>query len=78
MRDAFGPNNQYVQVFTGTANRFGHTCHIVGNRQMITVGGIASPNITGTCDWEAMGVAVLDLTLMGWGGASIAARPPIK
>lgn len=34
---------------------------------MITVGGIASPNITGTCDWESMGVAVLDLTLMSWG-----------
>lgn len=34
---------------------------------MITVGGIASSNVTGTCDWESMGVAVLDLTLMGWG-----------
>lgn len=56
-----------MQVFTGTANRYGHTCHIVGNRQMITVGGIGSTNVTGTCDWEAMGVAVLDLTLMGWG-----------
>lgn len=34
---------------------------------MVTVGGIASSNVTGTCDWESMGVAVLDLTLMGWG-----------
>lgn len=34
---------------------------------MITVGGIESTNVTGTCDWETMGVAVLDLTLMGWG-----------
>lgn len=56
-----------MQVFTGTANRYGHTCHIAGNRQMITVGGIQSSNVTGTCDWESMGVAVLDLTLMGWG-----------
>lgn len=34
---------------------------------MITVGGIGSSNVTGNCDWEYMGVAVLDLTLMGWG-----------
>ncbi|KAI7785673.1 hypothetical protein LA080_006238 [Diaporthe eres] len=60
-------NTQHMQVFTGTANRYGHTCHIAGNRQMITVGGIESSNVTGKCDWETMGVAVLDLTLMGWG-----------
>lgn len=34
---------------------------------MITVGGIASSNVTATCDWESMGVAILDLTSMGWG-----------
>lgn len=47
--------------------RFGHTCHIVGNRQMITVGGIASSNTTARCDWEPMGMAILDMTLMSWG-----------
>lgn len=67
-----------MQVFTGTADRFGHTCHLVGNRQMITVGGIASPNITGTCDWEAMGVAVLDLTLMGWGSVFNSSAAPYQ
>lgn len=56
-----------MQVFTGTANRYGHTCHIAGNRQMITVGGMESSNVTGKCDWETMGVAVLDLNLMSWG-----------
>lgn len=60
-------DTHYMQVFKGTANRVGHTCHIVGNRQMITVGGIASANKTVTCDWESMGVAILDLTLMSWG-----------
>lgn len=34
---------------------------------MVTVGGIASSNITRDCDWESMGVAILDLTLMTWG-----------
>lgn len=56
-----------MQVYSGRANRFGHTCHIVGNRQMITVGGISRSNITSDCDWESMGVAILDLTLMSWG-----------
>lgn len=45
---------------------------------MITVGGIASPNITGTCDWEAMGVAVLDLTLMGWGSVFNSSAAPYQ
>jgi hypothetical protein len=34
---------------------------------MITVGGISRSNITSDCDWESMGVAILDLTLMSWG-----------
>lgn len=72
------PNIHDVQVFRGTANRFGHTCHIVGNRQMITVGGIASPNITGTCDWESMGVAILDLTLMRWGSVFDSGAAPYQ
>lgn len=45
---------------------------------MITVGGIASPNITGTCDWESMGVAVLDLTLMRWGSVFNSGAAPYQ
>lgn len=43
---------------------------------MITVGGISRSNITSDCDWESMGVAILDLTLMAWGSTfDIAAAP---
>lgn len=71
-------NTHHMQVYTGTANRYGHTCHIVGNRQMITVGGIESSNVTGKCDWESMGVAILDLTTMGWGSVFDSSAAPYQ
>lgn len=60
------PSFTWTAVFTGGASpRWGHNCHIAGKRQMITVGG----NITNTglCDWEAKGVAFLEMTTVTWG-----------
>ncbi|KAK7754885.1 hypothetical protein SLS62_003199 [Diatrype stigma] len=75
------PSFTWTKVYQGVLPRFGHTCHVVGNRQMITVGGINGTTSHGTnasgtesasattdsCDWEWMGVAILDLTSMAWG-----------
>lgn len=52
------------------------TCHLVAERQMITVGGqlyqaggFAFQNSTpsNNCDWESKGVAILDLSTLVWG-----------
>jgi hypothetical protein len=44
------PSFTWIKVFSGKIPRFGHTCHLVGGRQMLTVGGHnKNPN---SCDWE--------------------------
>ncbi|KAF2182846.1 hypothetical protein K469DRAFT_669317 [Zopfia rhizophila CBS 207.26] len=59
------PSFTWINVFNGKSPRWGHTCHLVGNRQMLTVGGHnKSPN---TCDWEKKSVAIMDLTTLSWG-----------
>ncbi len=67
----------FAQIYSGSAPRFGHTCHAVGNRQMITVGGLHDINATDCCDWEYKSVAIYDLTeseSVGWG--SVADKAP--
>jgi hypothetical protein len=60
------PSFTWTPIFTdGASPRWGHNCHIAGNRQMITVGGNISN--TGICDWETKGVAVLDMSTVTWG-----------
>lgn len=46
--------------------RYGHTCHLVGRRQMLTVGGSGSTAFN-SCDWETKGVAIYDMTDLVWG-----------
>lgn len=50
--------------------RFSHTCHIVGNRQLLSIGGI-NPAITSdsqfnTSDTFKQGLGIFDLTNMVW------------
>ncbi|KAK4983980.1 hypothetical protein LTR50_006890 [Elasticomyces elasticus] len=59
-----GPNNKFyddiyvlslpsfiwTSVYSGTGSRFGHTCHLVGQRQMLTVGGLLSWDVNSYCD----------------------------
>jgi hypothetical protein len=60
------PSFTWTPIYTeGASPRWGHDCHVAGNRQMITVGGNISN--TGICDWEAKGVAVLDMSNVTWG-----------
>jgi hypothetical protein len=43
---------------------------------MITVGGFSSAKINSTCDWEAKGVAILDMATMKWGSVFDAGAAP--
>ena len=63
---ALQANALIIQIYRGRSGRTAHTCHKVGSRQMITVGGLLYPNLT-SCDWESKGVAIYDLSTLNWG-----------
>lgn len=64
------PSFIWTPIFTdGASPRWGHNCHVAGNRQMLTVGGNISHE--GVCDWESKGVAVLDMTNVTWGSVFV-------
>ncbi|KAF2199827.1 hypothetical protein GQ43DRAFT_375312 [Delitschia confertaspora ATCC 74209] len=64
------PAFHWTKVFiNGATPRYGHDCHLAGKRQMLTLGG----NITNfECDWEAKGIAVLDMSTITWGSVFLA------
>jgi hypothetical protein len=62
------PSFTWTNVWpVGEAPRWGHNCHVAGpgKRQMITVGGNNTNGLT--CDWEAKGVAVWEMSTLTWG-----------
>ncbi|KAM0127149.1 hypothetical protein ACHAP3_008919 [Botrytis cinerea] len=61
------PSFTWIQVYESVPGspRFGHTCHLVGNRQMLTVGG-AQKKYSSYCDWESSGVAIYDMYALSW------------
>ncbi|MCJ1270815.1 hypothetical protein MMC22_010712 [Lobaria immixta] len=62
------PSFTWTKLYEGTSPRFGHTCHQVGIRTLLTVGGIVNFNLTGQdCDWEYRGVGVMDISTLTWG-----------
>jgi Kelch motif len=61
------PSFIWTHTFDGDGHRYGHTCHLVGNRQLLSVGGQTSTNMTAECDWELDGVAIMDLSTTTWG-----------
>ncbi|CZR65155.1 related to cell wall anchored protein [Phialocephala subalpina] len=63
------PSFQWVQVNSGYSPRYSHTCHVVGSRQMITVGGATTSNVAADCDWETKSVGVLDMSSISWGSS---------
>ncbi|APA09574.1 hypothetical protein sscle_05g043440 [Sclerotinia sclerotiorum 1980 UF-70] len=64
------PSFKWIQVYEAVPGspRFGHTCHLVGNRQMLTVGG-AQKKYSSYCDWESSGVAIYDMYALSWTSA---------
>lgn len=76
------PSFTWIHIYgPGHSPRWGHTCHLAGARQMITVGGSLDGSIVYnvettaqdintsslTCNWEAKGIAVFDMTKLTWG-----------
>ena len=66
-----------IQIFEGTAPRYGHTCHLIEPRQMLTVGGWSDDdtNRTNDCDWESRGVAIYEMSTLTWGSVYSAELP---
>ena len=62
------PSFTWIKIYSGTSPRYGHSCHRVGERTLITVGGAENTNYTNLpCDWETRGVGVYDLSTLTWG-----------
>ncbi|OCL11664.1 hypothetical protein AOQ84DRAFT_386674, partial [Glonium stellatum] len=59
------PSFTWTNIYSGASPRWGHTCHVVGQRQMLTVGGSLNKTYDG-CDWEQRGVAIYDLSAALW------------
>jgi hypothetical protein len=59
------PSFHWIKIHQGNKPRWGHTCHLAGGNQMITVGG--HNEFENICDWHTTGVGVLDLYRGIWG-----------
>ncbi len=61
------PSFVWVQIYSGTSPRYSQTCHVLGNRQMVIVGGSDTSNLLSGCDWLTKGVGVMDMSEITWG-----------
>jgi hypothetical protein len=60
------PAFTWIQVTTESAyQRAAHTCRTIGNRQMISIGGVVNANSTFTDPW-ANGLGIFDMTGLTW------------
>ena len=61
------PSFEWISAYSGSDEREAHTCHVVGNRMMVTIGGHkAKAGVPGPCDWEPNGMALLEMVNMNW------------
>ena len=70
------PSFTWTQMYSGESPRYGHTCHLIGNRQLLTVGGLLSFNVQNGCDWETESVGIMDLSTKTWGSVYNAHAAP--
>ena len=70
------PSFTWTKMYSGDSPRYGHTCHLVANRLLLTVGGVADANVTKKCDWETKSVAIMDLSTKTWGSVYNANAAP--
>ena len=63
----------------GTVPRFAHTCHFVGNRTMLSVGGVFvfqdETSEDSGCDWATNGIWVYDTSNLVWSQGFNATTP---
>ncbi|KAH6642567.1 hypothetical protein C7974DRAFT_409113 [Boeremia exigua] len=73
------PSFTWVKVFQGDSPRYGHTCHLAGGRQLLTLGGSTQHGEdVDICDWESKSIAILDLPTMTWGSIFSAGHKPYE
>ncbi|KAL9120371.1 MAG: hypothetical protein Q9187_003073 [Circinaria calcarea] len=71
------PSFTWTKLYQGTSPRFAHTCHLVANRQMLTVGGIGNnPLTSGPCDYQTKGVNIFDLSTLQFRSVYNVNAPP--
>lgn len=59
------PSFTWIKMFEGDSPRYGHTCNLTADRQLLTIGrSTQHGNMTDTCDWEAESIAVMNLPTM--------------
>ncbi|KAJ5161690.1 hypothetical protein N7492_007082 [Penicillium capsulatum] len=61
------PSFRWIRLLEGESPRHGHTCHVVGNSQMLTVGVARHENVSQRCDWDLKSVAILNSNHITWG-----------
>ncbi len=74
------PSFIWIKVNSGNTARIAHTCHLVGNRTMLTVGGINDIRESGgwlleLCDFATGGIRDVDLSDLVWDGGFNATTP---
>ncbi|KAI9847228.1 MAG: hypothetical protein M1838_000988 [Thelocarpon superellum] len=66
------PAFQWIKVdYAATKPRYGHTCHVVGSRQMLVVGGVDPSQLNSTAAFESkdntqQGLGILDMSNLVW------------
>jgi Kelch motif len=66
------------RMYDGASPRAFHTCHLVGQSQMITIGGANDTDFARGCDWESKGVAIYNLNTANWGSVYEASADPYE
>ena len=73
------PSFTWIKLRDDEPPRIGHTCHLVGNRTMLTVGGIVdireSKGLLEKCDFATGGIRDLDMSDLLWSGGFNATTP---
>ncbi len=74
------PSFIWIKVHSGRTPRVAHTCHLVGNRTMLTVGGIDDGRESGgwlleLCDFATGGIRDVDMSNLIWDGGFNATTP---
>ena len=70
------PSFKWTKVYEGDSPRFAHTCHRVGSRTMLTVGGVPSFDHLEGCDTQRKGINVFDMSSVTWGSVYNASAGP--
>lgn len=72
------PSFTWTKLYEGKSPRFGHTCHQVAERTLLTIGGIVDFNYSNNCDWEFKGIGVMDISTLTWGSVFDANPKPYE